>query len=138
VTRPIRRQRILLWGLVFVSALVAGVGVAGARGSRAASLKVSIPASMARGSVLTVRASGYSGSYNTVSWSSTHSACAPPNADTITMQTVPRDHTFNVKLTNIFGAPGTMTVCVYLFTGGSHANVSKGHYLVKSRRVKVS
>jgi hypothetical protein len=134
------RQRILLWALVML-ALLAGVGTAGARSdARAASLRVTVPASMARGSVLTVTARGYSGRYNAVSWSSEHgtSACAGPNASTITMQAVPRNHAFGVKLTNIVGVPGTLTVCVYLFASGPHANDTKGHYLVKSARVKVS
>ena len=96
---------------------------------------------MARGSVLTVTARGYSGRYNAVSWSSEHggnSACAGPTASTISMQAVPRGHAFAVKLTNVVGAPGTLTVCVYLFASGPNANDTKGHYLVKSARVKVA
>lgn len=131
-----------MWALVAALALVAEVGLAGARvNTRAPSLKVSVPASMARGAVLTVKATGYSGPYNTVSWSSTHgssAACGPPYADTISMQAVPRHHAFSVKLTNVVGAPGAMTVCVYLFTGGTHANYTKGHYIVKRDHVKVS
>ena len=136
------RQRILLSALVLMLALLAGVGSAEARSNaRAASLKITVPASMARGSVLTVTARGYSGRYNAVSWSSGHggsSACAGPNAGTISMQAVPKGHAFRVKLTNIVGAPGTLTVCVYLFGSGPHANDTKGHYLVKSARVNVS
>jgi len=96
---------------------------------------------MARGSVLTVTAHGFSGRYNEVSWSSEHGgsvACAGPNADTITMQTVARGHAFAVKLTNIVAEPGPLTVCVYLFAFGPNANVTKGHYLVKSAHVRVS
>ena len=123
-------------------ALFVEASLAGAKSNtRAGSLKVTMPASMKRGSVLTVKATGYSGPYNTISWSSVHggaSACPPPNSNTITMQTVPRNHTFSVKLTNIFGAPGAMTVCVYLFTSGPKANYSKGHYIVKTNRVTVS
>jgi hypothetical protein len=123
-------------------ALLAGVGPAGAgTNARAASLKVTVPASMARGSVLTVTARGYSGAYNAISWSSEHgakAACAGPTASTITMQAVPKGHPFSVKLTNIVGAPGTLTVCVYLFASGPNANDTKGHYLVRSAPVKVS
>jgi hypothetical protein len=122
-------------------ALVAGPGRAGAVGNpRAASLKISAPGSMARGSVLTVTASGFAGRYDAVSWSSRKgsAACATPTADTITTQPVPKAHAFDVKLTNIIGAPGTLTVCVYLFTSGPAANQAKGHYLVKSKRVKVA
>jgi hypothetical protein len=141
MTPPVSRRHIVSWAIVLMLTLFAGVSVAGARGTTpAASLQVTVPASMASGSVLTVRARGYSGKYNAVSWSSVQrggSACAAPTAGTIGMQAVARRHTFNVKFTNIFGAPGTMTVCVYLFTSGAHAN-TKGHYLVKSKRVKVS
>ena len=140
--RPVWRRRFLLQMLAAVLAVVVGAGAADASvDSRAASLKISAPASMARGSVLTVKATGYSGPYNTVSWSSVHGAsspCQPPNADTITMHGVASRHTFNVRLTNIFGAPGTMTVCVYLFTSGPRANYTKGHYIVRSARVRVS
>jgi hypothetical protein len=139
--RPLWRQCSVVSSLVLVLALVAGASVAGARGnSRAPSLNIALPASMARGSVLTVKATGYSGPYNTVSWSSPHGgpACEGPNIDTIGTQAVRKGHTFNVKFTNIFGGPGTLTVCVYLFAGGSHANVTKGHYILKTKRVKVS
>jgi len=139
---PLSRQRIFLWALLSALALFVGVGQAGAKSNpRAASLKASVPASMARGSVLTVIASGYSGRYDAVSWSSEQGAssgCGGPNSSTISMVAVPRGHTFKVKLTNIVGAPGTLTVCVYLFNSGAHANDTKGHYLVTSRRVKVS
>jgi hypothetical protein len=139
---PLSRQRILLWALILALALFAGVGSAGAKSDpHAASLKASVPASMARGSVLIVTASGYSGRYDAVSWNSVQggsSACAGPNVSTISMQAVSRGHTFRVKLTNVVGAPGTLTVCVYLFTSGPHANDTKGHYIVKSGRVKVS
>jgi hypothetical protein len=125
--------------LVLLLASAACVSRAGAMGNaRAASLKISAPASMARGSVLTVAASGYSGKYNAISWSSPRGSatCGAPTSDTITTQAVPKGHTFNVKLTNIEGAPGPLTVCVYLFTPeGSQA---KGHYVVKSRRVTVT
>ena len=138
----LRLQRLVVCIVVGMLALFGEASLAGAKGNtRVASLKVSVPVSMARGSVLTVKATGYSGRYNTVSWSSVRgggSACPPPNSNTITMKTVPRNHTFNVKLTNIFGAPGAMTVCVYLFTSGPHANYSKGHYIVKRNRVAVS
>jgi hypothetical protein len=123
-------------------AVFAGVDSARATSNaRAASLRVSVPASMARGSVLTVAASGYSGKYDAVSWSAAHggtASCAGPTASMISMQAVPKNHAFAVKLTNIVGAPGTLTVCVYLFTSGPYANDTKGHYLVKSARVKVS
>jgi hypothetical protein len=142
VTRRLSHRRIALGTFALIFALVAEASVADARmNTRAASLEVSAPASMARGSVLAVKAKGYSGQYNTVSWSSVHgssSPCAPPNVDTITMQTVPRNHAFDVNLTNVVGAPGTLTVCVYLFTSGPHANDAKGHYVVKSKPVKVS
>jgi hypothetical protein len=96
---------------------------------------------MARGSVLTVTASGYTGMYNAVSWSSQKGGsggCATPNSDTISTQAVPKGHTFDVKLTNVVGAPGPLTVCVYLFTSGPAADRSKGHYLMKSQRVTVA
>jgi hypothetical protein len=54
------------------------------------------------------------------------------------MQPVAKEHAFNVKFTNIVGAPGTLTLCVYLYTGGAHANDSKGHFIAKSERLKVS
>jgi hypothetical protein len=139
VKPPYRQQRILL---VLTLVLFTGVGSAGATGNRqVASLKVSVPASMARGSVLKVTARGYSGRFDAVSWSSVKggsSVCASPNTSAISIQAVPRNRKFNVKFTNIFGAPGTLTVCVYLFTSGPHANDTKGHYIVKSKRVKVS
>lgn len=124
-------------------ALFAGVSLAGAKSNpRAASLEASMPASIAKGSVLTVTARCYSGQYNAVSWSSEQggsSACEGPTASIITMQAVPRGHTFKVKLTNVVGgAPETLTVCVYLFSSGPHANDTKGHYIVKNKRVKVS
>jgi hypothetical protein len=141
VQTPIWRQRIVVSALVLLLAASSGVSRAGAvSNGRAASLKISAPASMARGSVLTVTASGYAGPYNAVSWSSQKgsAACATPNSDSITTQAVPKGHTFDVKLTNIVGAPGPVTVCVYLFSSGPGANQTKGHYVVKSQRVKVA
>ena len=138
---PIWRQCILLSALVLLVAFVAGVSRAGAvSNGRAASMKISLPTSMQGGSVLAVTARGYAGPYNTVSWSSQEgkAACGTPTSDTITTQAVRKSHAFDVKLTNVVGAPGTMTVCVYLFTNGPGANQSKGHYIVKSGRVKVS
>ncbi len=136
------RRRLLLCVLVLMLALLAGIGSAAARSNaRGASLKVAVPASMARGSVLAVTASGFSGQYNAVSWSSAHGAkspCAGPTTNTISTQAVRKSHVFAVKLTNIVGAPGTLTVCVYLYASGPHANDTKGHYLVKSAPVKVS
>jgi hypothetical protein len=142
VQTPISRQRIPFAALALLLAFVAGVSRAGAvSNGRAASLKISAPASMARGSVLTVTANGYAGRYDAVSWSSQKggsAACATPNSDTISTQAVPRSHTFDVKLTNVVGAPGPLTVCVYLFTSGPGANQTKGHYIVKRQRVKVA
>ena len=127
--------------LVLLLASVVGVSQAwAASNGRATSLKISAPASIAGGSVLTVTASGYAGRYNAVSWSSQKggsAACATPSSDTISTQAVPKGHTFDVKLTNVVGAPGPLTVCVYLFTSGPGANQTKGHYIVKSQRVKV-
>ena len=137
---PIWRQRIAFSALALFLASVAGVSHAGAGSNgRAASLKISAPASMARGSVLTVTASGYAGRYNAVSWSSQKgsAACATPTTGTITTQAVPKGHIFHVKLTNVVGAPGPLTVCVYLFTSGPGASQTKGHYIVKSQRVKI-
>jgi hypothetical protein len=126
--------------LVLVS--IAGVCGAGAASRpRAASLKVDMPASMARGSVLALTASGYSGQYDAVSFASLRGAgstCSAPDVDTIGIQAVAKKHAFEVKFTNIFGAPGPLTVCVYLFTSGPHANDTKGHYIVKSEDLKVS
>jgi len=142
VQTPIWRQRVPVSSLVLLLSSLAGVSQAGAvSNGRAASLKISAPASMARGSVLTVTASGYAGRYNAVSWSSqkgSSAACATPTSDTISTQAVPKGHTFDVKLTNVVGAPGPLTVCVYLFTSGPGANQTKGHYIVKSQRVKVA
>jgi hypothetical protein len=135
------RHRIFLFAPALLLALAAWAGPAGARGNAvSASLRITAPASMARGSVLTVTARGFSGRYNAVSWSSEHggAACAGPVAGTISTQTVRKEHAFAVKLTNIVGAPGALTVCVYLYANGSHAVVTKGHYLVKSAHVKVS
>jgi hypothetical protein len=138
----LRRGRVVLGALLVTLVLLGEAGLAEASGrTRAPSLKVDVPASMARGSVLIVKATGYSGPYNTVSWSSVRggsSACGPPGPDTITLQAVPMKHTFSVKLTNVFGGPGAMTVCVYLFTGGPHPGYAKGHYIVKRNRVEVS
>jgi hypothetical protein len=125
---------------VLLVASIAGVSRAGAvSNARAASLKISAPASMAGGSVLTVTASGYSGPYNEVSWSSQKgsASCGTPSSDTISTRAVPKGHAFDVKLTNVVGAPGPLTVCVYLFTSGSAASQTKGRYIVKSQRVKV-
>jgi hypothetical protein len=136
-----RRQCVLVSALVLLLAFVAGASRAGAAtAGRAASLKISAPASMPRGSVLTVTASGYSGLYNVVSWSTQKgsAACGTPTSETISTQAVPKGHKFDVKLTNIVGAPGPLTVCVYLFAGGPGANQTKGHYLVKSQHVKVA
>ena len=138
---PIWRQCLPVSAVVLLLASVAGVSEAGAvSNARAASLKISAPASMARGSVLTVTASGNAGRYNAVSWSSQKgsAACATPNSDTIGTQPVPKGHTFDVKLTNVVGAPGPLTVCVYLFTSGPGANQTKGHYIVESQHVKVA
>jgi hypothetical protein len=135
-------QRIVLWAPVLMLALVAGVSPAGARSNaRAASLKVSMPASIAMGSVLTVTARGYSGKYDAVSWSSMYeggSACSAPGINAITTQAVSRGHAFNLRLTNVFGPSGSLTVCVYLFTSGANANDTKGHYIARGTRVKVS
>src|SRR4029077_8385286 len=99
---PMWRQRIPVSALVLLLASVAGVSQAGAASNgRAAALKISAPASMARGSVLTVTASGYAGRYNAVSWSSQKlgsAACATPNSDTISTQVVRKGHSFDVKL----------------------------------------
>src|SRR5262249_10724834 len=141
VQTPIWHQRIAVSALVLLLASIAGGSRAAAVTiGRAASLKITAPASMARGSVLTVTASGNAGRYDAVSWSSEKGsgACATPSSDTITTQAVPKGHAFDVKLTNVVGAPGPLTVCVYLFTSGPGANQSKRHYIVKSRRVKVA
>jgi hypothetical protein len=141
VQPPIRCRRILVSVLVSMLASVVGITGAGAVGNpRAGSLKISTPGTMARGSVLTVTASGFAGPYDTVSWSSEKGsvACATPSAGAITMQAVPRAHRFDVKLTNVIGSPGTLTVCVYLYSSGSAGSQSKGHYIVKSKRVKVA
>jgi hypothetical protein len=142
VQPPIWRQGVLVSALVLLVALVAGAGRAEAASNRhAASLKISVPKSMQGGSVLAVTASGYSGRYNAVSWSSQEgrAACGPPGSAAITTQAVSKSHTFDVKLTNVVGATGTMTVCVFLFSSGpGAANQAKGHYIVKSGRVKVS
>lgn len=139
---PIWSYRILAWALVLALAPVAGDSVAEARNNPpAASLKVSMPASMTRGSSLIVKASGYSGQYDAVSMSSLEGAssvCDAPDINTIGMVNIAKDHSFDVKISNIFGAPGTLTVCVYLFTSGTHANDTHGHYIAKSEHLRVS
>jgi hypothetical protein len=130
-----------LWVVTLIVALLAGVGLASASTkTHAASLKISVPATMKRGSVLKVTASGYSGKYNAVSWGARYQpgSCEGPVSGTIGTQAVHKGHTFSVDFTNIQGAPGTLMVCVYLYSSAPNANDAKGHYLVKSARVKVS
>jgi hypothetical protein len=142
VRPPTSHQRVIVWAFAMTLALVVGVCAAGAASrSRAASLKVSMPASMARGSVLALTASGYSGKYDEVAFSAVRGAgarCSAPAADTIEMQAVAMQHAYKVKFTNIFGAPRPLTICVYLFTAGPHANTTKGHYIAVGKPLKVA
>ena len=142
VRRPIWRQPSLALVFVLMLAFVVGICAAGAASNlRVASLKIAVPASMARGSAVILKASGFSGQYNEVAFSSVQSSgagCAAPGMNTIEMKPVTREHAFSVKLSNVFGAPGRLTLCVYLFTSGPNANDTKGHYIVRSAPLKVS
>jgi hypothetical protein len=138
---PVTHRLIVISSLAAL-ALVVGVSAAGAASSmQAASLKIAAPASMKRGSVLALTATGYSGSYDDVSFAAvkgTGSRCEGPGADAIGIQAVAKKHAFHVKFTNIFGAPGTLTLCVYLYTGGANGIGTKGRSILKTAHVKVS
>jgi hypothetical protein len=138
---PVTRRLIVISHAVAL-ALVVGVGAAGAASStRAASLKIAAPTSMKRGSVLALTASGYSGQYNDVSFSAAKGAgsrCEGPGADAIGIQTVGRQHAFHVKFTNIFGAPGPLTLCVYLYSGGANGIATNSRSILKTLHLKVS
>jgi hypothetical protein len=132
-------HRLIVVSYAAAFGLVVGVGAASA--THAASLKITAPASMKRGSVLALTATGYSGQYDDVSFSAVSGAasrCEGPGADAIGIQAVAKRHAFHVKFTNIFGAPGTLRLCVYLYTGGANGLGTEGHSIPKTAHVKVS
>ena len=135
-------DRLKVIGPSLALALIVGLCVAGAAtGAPQPSLKVAAPASMKRGSVLALTASGYSGKYDELSFSAVRGAgsrCPGPGSDAIGLQAVAKEHAFHVKFTNIFGGPGPLTLCVYLYTGGAGGIYTKGGDVLKTKQLKVS
>ena len=138
---PVTRRLIVISHAAAL-ALIVGVCAAGAAtGTRAASLKIAAATAMKRGSVLALTASGYSGPYDDVSFGAVKGAgsrCEGPGANAIGIQAVAKQHAFHVKFTNIFGAPGTLTLCVYLYTGAANGVGFKSNSILRTAHLKVS
>jgi len=134
----IRNRGVSAWALVLVLIALVGANVAvAATKGRAASIHVTAPGSITRGGAATITVTGYSGPYNEVAVSlpvAGKVVCKSPGSDSLGMQAVTKNKTFKVNVSNVYGAPGTLTACAYLYTAGS----TNGKYIAKSAHLKVS
>lgn len=146
--RQISRYGAFACLLVLMLVVVGGSSLAAAKGKqKTASLKISIPASVVGGANFKVKASGYSGKYNSllaVAYGSSFAASSCPPATNFPSHLytkVSKNHTFNVKLSptqahpSSASNPGIHTVCVFLFNS---APTSTFQQIVKSKHYQVT